>query len=236
MVRSIGHRRPRVATTALAAFMLVGFLGCGAVRARRQIPEPTGFLGDYSQLGKIEGSEFQQLYIAPGVDWHDYHAIHVEAVTLWMSDPNKAKLTDADQQLLTDILYKALYDALSARFLMAEHPGPQTIEIRAALSQAKGANVPLKTITTVVPQLRILTTVGGLPTDTAGVVGTASVEIDGRDEITDRRLFAAVDSRAGNKSLANMSLSKWADVEAAAKFWAKQVADFLARQGVQQKG
>jgi hypothetical protein len=31
-------------------------------------------------------------------------------------------------------------------------------------------------------------------------------------------------------------LSKWADVEAAANFWGKQVAEFFARQGVRQKG
>ena len=148
---------------------------------------------------------------------------------------------------------------------MADEPGPQTIQVRAALTQAQGANVPLNTMTTVVPQLRLLTTVGGLATDAlaqngphkpitrflplrrpistvgvtparlAALVGSASIEIEGRDEITDRLLVAAVDSRAGQKSVTTM-LSKWADVQAAASFWGKQVADFFARQGVDQKG
>ncbi len=224
-----------MAIITVLAVVAVGSLGCAGVRARRRPAEPSGFLGDYSQLAKIEGYDFLQLYIASGVDWSQYHAIHLESVTLWASSPGQGKLTDADQQLLTDILYKALYDKLSERFLMAEHPGPQTIDLRAALTQVQGANVPLNTITTVVPQLRVLATLGGLATDTAALVGSASIEIQARDGITDRLLVAAVDSRAGHKSLITM-LSKWADVEAAANFWGQEVAQFFARQGVQQKG
>ena len=104
---------------------------------------------------------------------------------LWMSSA-QGKLSDADQQMLTDILYKALYDALSERFSMVEHPGPQTIELRAALTQAKGANVPLNTITTVVPQLHLITKLGGLAADTAVLVGSASIEVEANDGITDR--------------------------------------------------
>ncbi|HEY2388871.1 MAG TPA: DUF3313 domain-containing protein [Candidatus Binatia bacterium] len=229
------NRWQLVAATVLAATVLVGSSGCSGVRARRQPPAPSGFLGDYSRLEKSPANDFLQVYITPGVNWSDYHAIHLDSVTLWASSPSQAKLSDADQQLLTDILYKALYDALSERFLMAEEPGPQTIQVRAALTQAKGANVPLNTITTVVPQLRILTTLGGLAADTAVLVGSASIEIEGRDEISDRLLMAAVDARAGQKSLTTM-MSKWADVEAAANLWGKRVAEFFARQGVQRKG
>ncbi len=227
------NRRRLTVAAALVTTVMVMASGCGGVRARRQVPEPSGFLGDYSRLEKVKGYDFLQIYVAPGVDWSEYHAIQLDSVTLWTSGPSK--LSDADQQLVTDILYKALYDALSERFLMADHPGPQTIQVRAALTQAKGANVPLNTITTIVPQLRVLTTAGGLAADTANLVGSASIEIEARDEISDRLLMAGVDARAGNKSLQTMT-SKWADVEAAAAFWAKRVADLFARQGVQQKG
>jgi hypothetical protein len=233
MIRAFTWHR-WVALATLLAVVAVGSFGCG-VRARRRAAEPAGFLGDYSQLDTVAGYDFLQLYIDPDVDWSEYHAIHLDSVTLWASSPGQGKLTDADRQMLTDILYKALYDALSERFLMAEHPGPQTIQLRAALTQAKGANVPLNTITTVVPQLRVVTTLGGLAADTAVLVGSASVEFAATDGITDRLLVAGVDSRAGQKRLTTM-LSKWADVEAAANFWGKHLAEFFARQGVQQKG
>jgi hypothetical protein len=83
--------------------------------------------------------------------------------------------------------------------------------------------------------LNLLTTVGGLASDTAALVGSASIEIEGRDEISDRLLVAAIDSRAGQKSVTTM-LSKWADVEAAENFWGRHVADLFARQGLHQKG
>ncbi len=211
---------------------IVGSSGCAATRARRSAPPHSGFLGDYSELRK--GDVAQKVYVAPDVDWGNYHAIHIDSVTLWVTGKTERKLTDDERQLLADILYSALYEKLSERFLMADRSGPQTIEIRAALTEVQGANVPLNVATTVVPQLRALTAIGGLATDTAAVVGTATVEIEARDSLTNDRLAAAVDSRAGNKSISR-SFSKWADVREAANFWAEGVRDFLVRQGVAQR-
>jgi hypothetical protein len=53
----------------------VGSLGCGGVRARRETAEPSRFLGDYSRLKNIEGYDFLQLYIAPGVNWAPSHRL-----------------------------------------------------------------------------------------------------------------------------------------------------------------
>jgi hypothetical protein len=217
----------------LALFLAVaGSSGCAATRARRGTPPPSGFLGDYSELR--EGYEAHKAYVAPDVDWASYYAIHIDSVTLWVTGKSERKSSDEERQLLTDILYDALYSKLSERFLMAHETGPQTIEIRAALTEAQGANVPLNVVTTVVPQLRVLTTLGGLALDTATVVGAATMEIEARDSLTNRRLAAAVDSRAGNKGVVR-AFSKWADVRSAADFWAERVRDFLVRQGVHQR-
>ena len=83
MAHAMRGRSRRVATSVLVAVVVVGALGCGGVRARRQTAEPSGFLGDYSRLEKVQGYDFQQMYIASGVDWSDYHAIHLDSVTLW---------------------------------------------------------------------------------------------------------------------------------------------------------
>ena len=79
-----------------------------------------------------------------------------------------------------------------------------------------------------------MSTVAGLGTDTAALVGAASAEAELTDAITNERLAAAVDSRAGTKGIMRM-LSKWADVEAIGDHWAENVRDFLVQQGVQQK-
>ena len=138
--------------------------------------------------------------------------------------------------MLTDTLYKALYDELGKTFTLAERAGPDTLRMRVALTQAKGAIVPLRAITTIVPQLRVVSTIVGLSADVAVTVGTATVEMEVRDSITGRRLAAAVDSRAGNKALfTTRTFTKWGDVEAAEQYWSQRVAWQLARHGVQRK-
>ena len=136
--------------------------------------------------------------------------------------------------MLTDMLYKALADKLGEKFKLADRPGPGVIRVRAALTQAKGAVVPLNAITTVIPQLRLLTTVGGVAADTAVLVGAASVEAELVDSITNARLADAVDAVAGTKGLLR-AFSKWADVQNACNNWAERLRDFVIKQGVRQK-
>ncbi len=58
--------------------------------------------------------------------------------------------------------------------------------------------------------------------------------MEGRDSITNERLAAAVDARAGTKGITR-AFSKWADVQAALDYWAERTELFLEKQGVQQK-
>jgi len=59
---------------------------------------------------------------------------HAVAVGLGTDEADQRGSATADRHRLQG----ALYDALNARFLMAEKPGPQTIQVRAAVTQAKG--------------------------------------------------------------------------------------------------
>jgi hypothetical protein len=136
--------------------------------------------------------------------------------------------------MLTDMLYKSMHDKLGEKFKLATEPGPGVIQIRMALTEAKGARVALNTVTTVVPQLRAVSTIAGLGTDTAALVGAASMEAEAKDAITNERLAAVVDSRAGTKGITRM-LSKWADVQAICDHWGERARDFFLAQGVQQK-
>jgi hypothetical protein len=138
--------------------------------------------------------------------------------------------------MLTDLVYRAMHENLGKEFRLVDRPGPDVLRLRAALTQAKGANVPLRTMTTIVPQALLLGTAVGLSADTASTVGTATVEMELLDSITGERLAAAVDQRAGTKSLlTTRTFSTWGDVEAAASFWAERTARFLVKQGVRRK-
>ncbi|MDH3684675.1 MAG: DUF3313 domain-containing protein [Myxococcales bacterium] len=213
--------------------LLVGALGCGAVRARRSAPEPSGFLGDYSQLAPREDLDALLIYVSDDARWDRYSAIELDSVTLWTTE-GTARLTEEEQQMLSDVLYESLAEALGARFQLAERSGPEVLRVRAALTQAKGANVPMRALSTFVPQALLLSAGVGLSLDTAATVGTATVELEVLDSVTDRRLAALVDQRAGTKSMlaGSRTFKTWGDVEAACDFWAERVATGLETQGV----
>jgi hypothetical protein len=225
-----------VAVFALAAVALSS-TGCGMIwptRARRGEVGHTGFLGNYAQLKPHEGYEAQEVYINPSAAWSKYSAFYIESVSMWVNQAEAAKLNPEDQQMITDMLYKALRDKLGEKFKLADHPGPGVIKLRAALTQVKGAKVALNAVTTVIPQLRVVSTLAGTAADTAALVGSASVEAEATDSITNERLGAAISARAGTKGLAR-AFSKWADVQAICDVWAERMRDFFAKQGVRQR-
>lgn len=228
LVRAVGIASLVAACIALAA--------CAATREyRRGIPKQSGFLGDYSELKHNPEYPAAEVYINPDADWPSYDAVEIDSVTLWVTK-ERGRLTPDERQMLTDTLYTALHDQIGRYIKLTDQPGPSTIRLRAALTEVKGANIPLRTITTVVPQLRILSAAVGLSADVAETVGTATVEVALVDSITGRRLAAAVDSRAGNKALFSLrTFQKWGDVEAACNLWAQRVAWQLVRQGVRRK-
>ena len=233
------ERRNRWAAVAIItlASVTLASIGCGILRPTRgrhfEEAQHSGFLGDYSQLAPREGFQAQEVYVNPNAAWPRYNAIFIESVTLWVSEESK-KLDPEEQKMLTDMLYKAMNDKLGEKFKLVKAPGPGVIKLRMALTEAKGARVALNTVTTVIPQARAASTVLGLGTDTAALVGAASAEAEATDAITNQRLAAVVDSRAGTKGVTRM-LSKWADVEAIYNHWAERMRDFFVTQGVQQK-
>ena len=231
-------RRHRLAATLISLLLSVTVAGCAATRGRRAEPEESGFLGDYSQLERREGFEERKVYIDPATNWAEYDAVYISSVTLWGNEQT-ANLKPEDQEKLTTVLYQALHDKIGEKFDIVEHPAADDVYLRAALTQAKGANVPLRAITSIHPGTLVLGYVASLATDVAATVGSATVEIEVRDAVTQQRLAAAVDERAGTKVLFLISpgrtFTTWGDVKAAADFWAEHVRDFLVDQGVQQK-
>lgn len=214
----------RLVLAAALALLLLAAAACATTRQTREVKK-SGFLADYSQLRPGVGDEALLIYLDEDADWERYDAILLDSVTIW-HDEDTDELSEADQQRLTDLLYSDLHDALSQDFHMVQQPGPNVLRMRVALTEAKGANVVGNTLTTVVPQARLLSMVTGLATDTQVWVGKAAVEAEIVDSMTGTRLMAAVDQRAGAKTLRGLG-GKWADVDNAFKYWAGRVRDRL---------
>ncbi|MCH8890097.1 MAG: DUF3313 domain-containing protein [Myxococcales bacterium] len=199
---------------------------CATTRQSRGSGSQSGFLGDYSDLREGEGDEPQLIYINSSANWSQYDAIHIDSVTLWR-DAKTEDVSEEDQQRLTDYLYQELHEQLSQDYRMAERPGPGVLRLRAAITEAKGASVVMNTVTSVVPQLRLATTIVGMAAGTSVLVGKVGVEGELTDSLTGARLGAFVDERQGTKALRG-GIKKWSDLERAFDFWAERLRNRLA--------
>ena len=220
-----------VSIVALVAFTLT-VVACAGTRGRRSAPEESGFLRDYSMLTEREGAAAKLSYVDSEADWSSYDAIWIESVSMW-ANSETSEVEPEDQQMLIDFFYKALHDELSKDFQIADGPGPGVLQFRAALTEAKGANVPLKAITTIVPQLKLLTTLVGSAADIAVTVGEATLEAEVIDSVTKKRLAAAVDQQAGKKWYTQ--LKTWSDVKSACEHWSEGLHERLILEGVRKK-
>jgi hypothetical protein len=215
----------RMSASALVLALLVMTAGCATTRQTRSV-EKSGFLGDYSQLKEGASGEAQLVYIKPGVHWAAYDKVVIEPVTLWTNE-SIDNVPAEDRQLLADYLDASLRNELAKDYKIVDRAEPGALSVRVAITDAKGARVLANTVSKVVPQLRLLTTVGGLATDTQVLVGRVGVEAEVLDSVTNERLGAAVDRRAGTKALRG-GVSTWADVQNAFDFWAERLRTRLA--------
>jgi hypothetical protein len=231
-----GYRCRRVSKRITAGALIAGLalsVGCSPLRQRREAVEPSGFLRDYSQLQKNDEYPAYLIYIKPRANWSKYNAIMIDSVSLWGASD---KLSNEDRQMIAGMMYNALYDTLGKNFTIANAPGMNVLRLRAAITEAKGSRVALNVVTSVIPQARLLTTVGGMAADTAALVGEASGEMEIVDSVTGVRLAAAVDRETGTKAiLRGDKFSKWGDVKEACDYWADRVDKFLVKNGVRQR-
>ena len=229
---SIVQRPNRSVLIVVLVLFTLTAIACAGTRGRRSAPETSGFLRDYSQLTEDDDTAAKLSYVNHQANWASYDAIWIESVSMWVNSDTE-KVESEDRQMLIDFFYKALHEELSKDFRIADAPGPGVLQFRAALTEAKGANVPLKAITTIVPQLRLASTLVGTGADVAMTVGEATVEAEILNSMTKERLGAMVDQQAGKK--AYTQLKTWSDVKSACEHWAKTLRERLIDEGVRQK-
>jgi hypothetical protein len=120
---------------------LIALVAC----AGTAVVEPSGFLGDYSQLKPGRGDQAQLIYIDPEADFSPYQRVLVEPVEVWQraagSDAPAGELAS-----LADDLGSALRKQLALEFELVDSPGPGTLRIRTAITQVRmsGASIEIE--------------------------------------------------------------------------------------------
>jgi hypothetical protein len=213
---------------ALVISCVLGF-GCAGTRQVRSKPVESGFLSDYSKLAPGGDDRAQLVYLKPGLDVSSYRAVRIEPVKLHAAteDSDLEKLSREDQQMLADRLHTALVTALAKDWTIVDQPGPGVLVVRGALTEAGASKVALDIVATIIPQVRLLATVGGLAADTAATVGKARGEIEVKDGASGEQLMAGVDERVGTRGIEGVT-DKWSDVQMAFDDWAERVRLRLA--------
>jgi hypothetical protein len=219
--------RLRSVAAILACALLA--VACAGTRQTRSEPTESGFLSDYTKLKPGGEDRAQLLYIEPGVSLTSYRALRLEPVKLYAGaeDSDLAKLSREDQQMLADRLHTALVAALGKDWTLVETSGPETLVVRSARTEAKGSNVALDVVATVIPQARLLAMAVGLGADTALTVGRVRGEVEVLDGGTGAQLLAGVDERVGTRGIEGMT-DKWSDVQMAFDDWAERIRLRLA--------
>ena len=212
------------------AIMIVLLLpACAPTRQPRGAVQESGFLRDYSLLQPGADDQAKLRYVNPAADFSRYQAVLVDSVTLW-SGPELSKLKPEVKQTLVDHAYETLVTTLGRSFTIAKAPAAGTLRVRAAITEATSSAVVPDVVATVIPQVRLLSTLVGLAANTAATVGEASGEIEVTDSLTNQVLVEGVDRRVGGRSIQGV-FSKWSDVEEAWDHWAEQLRARLVEAG-----
>ncbi len=221
----------RHVTTIVLIGVLIGIGGCASTQEAKSV-EKSGFLGDYSLLKEGKRSSFGQgaeneallVYRNPAADWRKYKKIQLDPVTIWMSqkDSQLKEVSAEDRQRLAALLWAKLDEQLRKDYQMTSQPGPDVMRIQAAITEAGESSAVMDTITSIIPQTRLLSGGKSLATGVSLFTGSASVEGKITDTETGTILAESVDRRGGTKSLSGMTNS-WNDVEEAYRFWAEKL-------------
>ncbi|MDJ0787432.1 MAG: DUF3313 domain-containing protein [Myxococcota bacterium] len=208
---------------ALGLLAILGLtLACGATRQPRGTPEPKGFLADYTVLEENpeEGSKLR--FIRADVDWSGYDKLMLDPVQFWRSSDVEAGLTGEQAQGLVNYFHATFHKEFAKYFEIVDSPQAGTLRISAAFTRLGERNVTLDTVSTYVPQLRLLGELTGAFTGRPPFVGDATFEAKVTDAQSGLLVAAALDTRVGGKTI--KSFDDWADVKAAIDFWARNSA------------
>jgi hypothetical protein len=170
----------------------------------------------------VRKAPLRNVFINRAADFGRYDAVIIDSVSFWQIGDNN--VSPEDQQTLTDQLYLSLDTKLNEKgFATVREPGPNTLLLRAAITQAVGAKTVSNAVTSIMPQTRLLASLSGMAADTAVLVGQAAIEVDIRDSVSEERVAAAVDRRVGTKAI-RAAFSEWKHVTEAFDYWAERIA------------
>jgi hypothetical protein len=194
--------------------------GCASKKATQ-----AGFLENYPvfEPGPKEGADW--VYFKKGVNFGAYNKVMMDHVVFYLKDDAEYKGIHADElKELADAFHKAVVEALEGAYPLVDKPGPDAMRIRPAITEVVPSKRGLSAVTTVIPVGLALSTIKKGVTGQHTGVGKATLEVEILDSLTNERIAAAIDTKAGGKL---SGVTKWGAAKDAFEFWAKRLRAFL---------
>lgn len=208
----------------VGALVVMLAAGCATTEqvAVKDQPAVCGFLGDVChQLKPGQEGEAGLRWVNPKAQLTTYNKVMVNMVGFFGSDASK--VSPKDQQTVTDSFAKALTDELSKKYQVVDQGGPGVLKLQVAILDAEAATPGMRSITMVVPQMRLLTTGASVATGKYPFAGGAEAAAKLTDSVTGEVLAAGVDRRVGGGSIKTAAQWEWGDAENAMKAWAAMI-------------
>jgi len=200
----------------LAALTFLILAGCATSSKQPNVV----FLGSGIELQSVPGSPSMRAWSSrPGV-LGEYHAFLFEPVVVFLGKAPADNQANAEElKNLSEHLRLAFTDELRrGGYAIVTEPGAGVLRVRAALTELvpvdPAKNVAAKAVGTVIGVGLFLPTVD---------IGEAAIEVDMRDCMTNARVAAFADRKAGRAYFSGLSAyRRWGDVESAFGAWARE--------------
>ena len=194
--------------------------GCAATTQASKV-ETSGFLGSDTYALLQSGREGRGVlsYVNEDANVAKYDKIILEPVTIW-GDPENPALQPEDRAMLANVTYTAFYEELAKDYEIVKEPGPTTMVVEVALTKAEAGNAALNTVSSTVPQARLLRGAASFVTEKPAFVGEAQGEAKVTDSMTGELIGATVDRRFGSQA-PRITTNSWNDVVAIIDYWSE---------------
>lgn len=218
-------RRRAVLLTALA-ILLPLLAGSGCARVARPAPRDwSGFLDDYSRLDLGEPGELPYVYRNPKARWTEYDQVLFEPVTLWRSGRDSLTPIPEDDLLrLVSRFEGAVRTRLGAGFRLVTTPGPRTLRLRLAITDARASDPVVDVLTATPEDAGSAGGTGPVGPELGAFIEAAGIEGEIRDAMSGELLAQGIDHRRAG---APPRLPTWEALDRALAFWADRVCGRL---------
>jgi hypothetical protein len=199
----------------LAALAFLLLAGCATSK-----PQNVVFLGSGVDLQPMPGSRSMKVWSKrPGV-LGEYHAFLFDPVVVILgeTDPLKPVSGEEMRDLGSHVRDAFIGELTRGGYSVVDVPGAGVLRVRAALTELvpvdPAKNAAAKVVGAIIPGGVFLPTVD---------IGQAAIEVDMRDSVTNKRVAAFADRKAGRAYFNGLRpYRRWGDVESAFAGWASE--------------